>query len=153
MSEKRPRLLVVDTSVAVKCYLPEDGHEEAVRLLDAADASTIELLAPGTIFPEGYNAMTQQQRRGLLDTEDARQAWENLLRAPIYTYAIEDLVKRAGQIARETTAIVYDALFLALAEDAETVVVTADERLIKTLKNTAYSSLARPLSEVDILLQ
>lgn len=152
MSETHPRPLVVDTSVAVKFYLPEDGHEEAVRLLDAADASTAELLAPGTIFPEGYNAITQQQRRGLLDPEDARQAWENLLRAPIYTYAIEDLIERTGQIARETAAIVYDALFLALAEGAETVIVTADARLIKTLKNTAYSSLARHLSEVDILL-
>lgn len=153
MSEKRSRPLVVDTSVAVKFYLPEDGHEEAIRLLDAADTSAVELLAPGTILPEGYNAMTQQQLRGLLDAEDAREAWEKLLRAPIYTYAIEDLIERAGQIARETKVIVYDALFLALAEDAETVVVTADGRLIKTLKHTAYSRLARPLSEVDILLR
>ncbi len=126
MSEKRPRPLVADTSVAVKFYLPEDGHEEAVRLLDAADVGAVELLAPGTILPEGYNAMTQQQRRGLLDADDAREAWEKLLRVPIYTYAIEDLIERAGQIARETTAIVYDALFLALAEEVETVVVTSD---------------------------
>lgn len=62
----------MDTSVVVKFYLPEDGHEEAVGLLDAAEAGAVELLAPGTLLPEGYNAITQQQRRGLLDLEDAR---------------------------------------------------------------------------------
>jgi predicted nucleic acid-binding protein len=152
VSVRLPRPLVADTNVVLKFYLPEEGHEEALKLLEATDAGAVELLAPGTILPEGYNAMTQQQRRGLLDAEDAREAWEKLLRVPVYTYAIEDLIERAGELARDTNAIVYDALFLALAEDAETVVITADAKLLKTLQNTAYSSLAQPLSGVDVLL-
>ena len=59
--------MVVDTSVALKFYLPEDGHEEAIGLLEAAEAGATELLAPGTILPEGYNAIAQQRRRGWLD--------------------------------------------------------------------------------------
>lgn len=138
--------------MALKFYLPEEGHEEAVGLLEAADAGAAVLLAPGTVLPEGYNAIAQQRRRGWLDEEDATGAWENLLAAPVYTYAVEDLVERAAKIADETGAIVYDALFLALAEDAQTVMVTADGKLLRTLEGTPYAPLASPLERVENLL-
>jgi predicted nucleic acid-binding protein len=76
-----------------------------------------------------------------------------LLHAPIYTYATEDLSERAVEISRETGTIVYDALFLALAEDAHTVMVTADCKLLKSLEDTPYASLAVPLEGVGSLLQ
>lgn len=153
MSEKRFRPLIMDTSVALKFYLPEEGHEEAIGLLEAAEAGVAELLAPGTILPEGFNAIAQQRRRGLLDEEDATGAWEKLLGAPVYTYATEDLIERAAEIANETGVIVYDALFLALAKDADTVMVTADSKLPRALKSTRYASLARPLEQIGNLLQ
>ena len=153
MSERRTRPLIVDTSVALKFYLPEEGHEEAVELLEAAEAGAVELLAPGTILPEGFNAIAQPRRRGLLDEADAAGAWEKLLAAPVYTYATEDLIERAAEIANETSVIIYDALFLALAEDAQTVMVTADGKLLRTLDGTRYASLARPLEGVGSLLQ
>ncbi len=37
--------------------------------------------------------------------------------------------------------IIYDALFLALAEDAQTSMITADDKLLKALKGTDYSGL------------
>lgn len=152
MSEKRAKSLVLDTSVALKFYLPEEGHEEAVGLLEAAEAGAAELLAPGTVLPEGFNAIAQQRRRGLLDEEDASGAWEKLLAAPVYTYAVEDLIERAAEIANETGAIIYDALFLSLAEDTDTVMVTADGKLLRTLKRTRYASLARPLEQISNLI-
>ncbi|MDQ3301902.1 MAG: type II toxin-antitoxin system VapC family toxin [Actinomycetota bacterium] len=153
MSEKRAKSLVLDTSVALKFYLPEEGHEEALGLLEAAEAGAAELLAPGTLLPEGFNAIAQQRRRGLLDEEDATGAWAKLLAAPVYTYAVEDLIERAAAIANETGAIIYDALFLALAEDTDTVMVTADGKLLQALKNTRHASLARPLEQISNLIQ
>ena len=153
MTEKRARRLVVDTSVALKFYLPEEGHEEAVRLLEAEEAGAAELLAPGTILPEGFNAIVWQRKRGLLDAEDADEAWGKLLRAPTYTYATEDLIERAAEIAAETDAVVYDTLFLALAEDARTVVVTADGKLLRKLEGTRYAPLASSLERAENLLQ
>jgi predicted nucleic acid-binding protein len=153
LGEKRARLLVVDTSVALKFYLPEEGHEEAVRLLEAEETRAAELLAPGTILPEGFNAIAWQHKRGLLDAEDAGEAWEKLLRAPIFTYATEDLIERAAEIANETGAIVYDTLFLALAEDAQAVVVTADDKLLKKLEGSRYAPLASSLERVENLLR
>ncbi len=139
--------------MALKFYLPEEGHEEALGLLEAAEAGAAELLAPGTLLPEGFNAIAQQRRRGLLDEEDATGAWAKLLAAPVYTYAVEDLIERAAAIANETGAIIYDALFLALAEDTDTVMVTADGKLLQALKNTRHASLARPLEQISNLIQ
>ena len=75
-----------------------------------------------------------------------------LLHAPIYTYATEDLIERAAEIANETGAIVYDTLFLALAEDAQTVEVTADGKLLKQLEGTRFAPLASSLGGVENLL-
>jgi predicted nucleic acid-binding protein len=61
------------------------------------------------------------------------------------------MIARAAEIARETGAIIYDMLFLALAEDTQTVMVTADDKLLKTLKDTEYSSLARSMREIGSL--
>lgn len=47
-----PRALVLDTSVAVKIYLPESLMEEARRLRASVDDETAELIAPSTIQPE-----------------------------------------------------------------------------------------------------
>jgi predicted nucleic acid-binding protein len=48
--------------------------------------------------------------------------------------------------------IVYDALFLSLAEDAGTVVITADGKLRKALEGTPYARLAHPLADVGSLV-
>ena len=59
---------------------------------------------------------------------------------------------RAAEIALETQAIIYDALFLALADNFETVVGTVDGKLLKTQEGTAYSRLAHPLMDVGRLI-
>lgn len=59
---------------------------------------------------------------------------------------------RAAEIALHTRVVIYDALFLALAENAETVVVTADGKLLRALEGTLYASLAHPLTDVGSLV-
>lgn len=56
-SSEPPLPLVLDTSVAVKWYLPEDLHDEAISLLRRAEAGDVALLAPGTVQPEFFNAL------------------------------------------------------------------------------------------------
>ena len=147
-----PPSLVLDTSVAVKWYLPEDLHDEAISLLRQAEAGDVELLAPGTVQPEFFNALWWQHRREDLPQDSVRNLWEQFALDPVVLYAPEDLMARAVEIALETQAIIYDALFLALAENFKTVVVTADDKLLKSLEGTAHSRLAHPLTDVAHLI-
>lgn len=147
-----PLPLVLDTSIAVKWYLPEDLHDKAISLLRHAEARTIELLAPGTIQPEFFNALWWQHRREGLPLDSVRDLWKQFALDPVVLYAPEDLMPQAAEIALQTRVIIYDALFLALAESAETVVITADGKLLKALESTPYARLAHPLTDVGSLV-
>lgn len=142
-----PRPLVVDTSVAVKFYLPEEFMEEARRLRDTVDDGLVEMIAPNTIQPEFWNALWQKRRREELSPEEARSIWEEFAEDPIALYKPEDLMPRAIEVA-DTGVIIYDALFIALAEATNTVVTTADDRLLRTLKGTPFARHARHISNV-----
>ena len=150
MSEERlPRELVLDTSVAVKFHVPEEHFEEARRLQGRFEDGAATLIAPGTILPEVFNAFWQKHRRKELSLEEATQGWGLISELPLTLYAPEDLMPRAVEITLETGVIIYDSLFIALAEDASTSVVTADDRLLAAIRGTAYADLARHLTAVD----
>jgi predicted nucleic acid-binding protein len=151
-SSEPPLSLVLDTSVAVKWYLPEALHDEAISLLRHAEAGDVELLAPGTVQPEFFNALCWQHRREGLPLDSVRTLWGQFALDPVVLYAPEDLMPRAAEIALQTRVIVYDALFLALAENSETVVVTADGRLLKALESTPYARLTHPLNDIGSLV-
>lgn len=144
--------LVLDTSAAVKFYVPEEGHEEALKVLSAAESGNIELLAPATLLPEAFNAVWQYHRRGEFTLDEVRTVWSNLERIPVVLYAPEDLISRAGEMTAQTGVIVYDALFLALAEGAGSPTITADERLLRSIKGTDFADLARPLADASTLI-
>lgn len=151
-SSEPPLSLVLDTSVAVKWYLPEELHDEAIGLLRRAEAGDVELLAPGTVQPEFFNALWWQHRREGLPLDSVRDLWKRFALDPVVLYAPEDLMPRATEIALQTRAIIYDALFLALGENLETVVVTADGKLLKAIEGTPYAHLAHPLTDVSSLV-
>lgn len=146
------RELVLDTSVAVKFFLPETERDEALSLLAAIERNAVKLLAPSTVQPELFNALWQQHRRGLLSSQEVREFWETFSFIPIDLYASEDLMPLATALALETSVIIYDALFLALAQQADAVLITADSKLLKALEGTDYDDLARPLSEANALI-
>jgi len=123
-SPEPPRPFVLDTSVAVKWYLPEELHDQAIGLLRRAGAGGIELYAPDTVQPEFFNALWWHLRREDLPLDRVRASWEGFAMDPVVLYAPEDLMPRAAEITPVSSVIIYDALFLALAEDSETVVIT-----------------------------
>ena len=154
MSEPDGRLpLVLDTSVAVKFYVPEEGHEQARELLTVVENGGARLLAPSTIGAELWNALWQKYRRGELKKEVVRETWEKFNDAPVSLFDSDSLMPAAVEIAYETEVIVYDALFLALAGGFRTVVVTADERsLLRRVRGIVYEHLAVHTSNVRTLL-
>lgn len=144
--------MVLDTSVAVKFYIPEEHHTEAIVLRSALEDGKVEMHAPATILAEALNALWQQYRRGNISREEVREGWNLLSDLPLSLYTIEDLMPRAAEITVETGVIVYDALFVALAEATGAVMITADRRLLVSLNGTPYTHLAHSLVEAGALI-
>lgn len=144
--------LVVDTSVAAKWYLTEELEEEAQEILDAGQRGEVLLLAPESVEPELWNVLWQRHRRGELSPEEVRGYWSNFREVPIFLTNVRQLMPKAAEVALRSRCIIYDALFVALADAEDAVVVTADEHLLRSLERTPFEERGGHLRDVGDLL-
>lgn len=122
------RQAVVDASVAAKWVVEEAGSPQAALLL-AFDARH----APDHWRAEAVNVLWSKVFRGDLTATDAEERMTVLLRAPIIETPIAALMPRAFRIAVAHMVTIHDALYVALAEQRDVPLVTADERLIQRM--------------------
>lgn len=126
-------------------------RDEALELTNWVGTGEIQLLAPSIIAPELFDALYQQHLRAYLSLEEVRTFFSSFGEPPVSLFEIDPLTSRAAEITVESGAVAYDALFLALAEEAGTVVVTADFRLLQVLRGTSYARFAYSLVDVAII--
>jgi predicted nucleic acid-binding protein len=131
--------LVIDTNVAVKWYLTEELEDEALSVLDAGERGEVQLLAPDSVEPEFWNVLWQRHMKGELSLDEVWDYWDALEETPLLIGEVLPLMTLATEIAAESECIIYDALFVALADSEDTVVITADEKLLKALEGTPYA--------------
>lgn len=112
-------MIVLDASAAVSALL-NDGP--ARRLL-AAEAIHV----PHLVDVEVVSVLRRQAAAGLLAADDARRALDVWRRLGLIRYAASPLLERVWELRATVTA--YDAMYVALAENLDCVLVTADARL------------------------
>jgi predicted nucleic acid-binding protein len=122
-------VFVVDASVVLKWFVPEIHSEAARRLL----AAPHEFLSPDLLFPEVGNAIWKKVRRGELTTKDGQKLAADVSSVAVETVATRGLMVDAHALAITTGVTVYDAMYLALAVRLETVLITADDKLSRTI--------------------
>jgi predicted nucleic acid-binding protein len=124
---------VLDASVAMKWALPEQGAEDASRLLAAIDGGVHVALAPDILPVEVAHALLKAERRKLVESFDVDDLLAKILRAPIELHGSARLLFDAVELARRARIGVYDCLYVALAEAENCEFITADERLARSL--------------------
>ncbi len=124
--------IVVDASVAVKWVVEEAHSPQAAQLLryDARHA-------PDHWQAEAVNVLWAKVAYGDLAPTDVRERMEVLLRAPVIGAPIAPLMPRAFAISVALGVTVYGSLYIALAEQRDITLVTADEQLIHRLSGDA----------------
>jgi predicted nucleic acid-binding protein len=114
--------VVVDASVALKWVLNEDRTEAALALMDE------ELIAPALWLAEAANALWRHVRLGEINRDQALARLAALEQAPVASLASEPHLAKALQLATQADHPVYDCIYLALALQQRTYVVTDDRR-------------------------
>lgn len=128
---------VLDASVAVKCFLTEPGSTEARRLVLSRDS----WVAPDHVLLEIASVAAKRLRRGEITTALANDMVDSA--SDLFTELAPTLGlrRRAYELAAAYGASVYDCLYVALAEERSTAVMTADRRLHDRLASTPEASL------------
>jgi len=124
-------LLVIDASVVIKWFVSEPYSDAAVRLLDFEK----HFLAPDHLFAETANVVWKHVRRRHLSNEFGYDVIRGIVRAAanIDVISCRDLVAEAYKIAVGYDRSVYDAMYVALAMQRNTRLITADDRLCNAL--------------------
>lgn len=112
-------MIVVDASAAVLGLL--DDGEARGRL--AAER----LIAPHLVDAEVLHTLGRQARCGVIKTADAERALNVWQRLGVQRFPVVGMLDRIWELRHNVTA--YDASYVALAEELDCPVLTADARL------------------------
>lgn len=135
--------LVVDASVACKWFVHEEGSAEALRLAESGES----LIAADLVIAEACSVAWKKRRTGQMTSEQVDLLTSQL--AGVFDLLVSGvgLAARALAIAEALGHPVYDCFYLALAEQANARLVTADTRFLNRLQGTAWQARAVRLGE------
>ena len=128
---------VVDASVAVKWYVTEEGRPQARSLLLSGES----FVAPELIVAEVCNVGWRLARSAAISRIEAAEMAEAIGNDIDLLLPLAPLAPRATAIAAELDHPVYDCFYLALAEQRQVPLVTADRRLIGRVAATSWRHL------------
>lgn len=127
---------VIDASVAAKWFLPATGETltaEALELLKRYAVGKVRFLVPDLFWAEVGNVLWKAVRLKRLSQRSAEAALHATRERNFPTVSSHSLLEAAFIIASTFDRTVYDALYVALALQSKSELVTADERLANAL--------------------
>jgi predicted nucleic acid-binding protein len=122
-------LAVFDASLLLRAAL--DRSAEAREWTLRAERRELVALVPELIWAELTNVLAYQVRNAGLDADDAAAVLDRLLELPLETHASQSAASGAFAAALDRGLSGYDAFYVVLAEAAEAVLVTADQKVAK----------------------
>ena len=126
---------VLDANIALKWGLSEPQSVQAIHLRDEFHQGLRDFIAPDVFPVEVAHALARAERRRIIPVGDGIQKLADVLRSLPRLYpSLPDLLPRAFAIASQFRIGVYDCLYVALAEREGCELVTADDRLVRTLQ-------------------
>ena len=136
---------VVDASVLVKWFLhhQEADRDRALALRDLHISGRSTIYIPELALLEVLNAIRFSSKA---DEEDGETALETLQDLNLETKPADgNLLRKANAIAWAYKITIYDALYVAVAEQVGFPLITADEAMIKKMKGHSIVTKLREL--------
>jgi predicted nucleic acid-binding protein len=128
---------VVDASVGIKLFIEEEGSADADRLFARLGAeSAARFYVPDLFFVECANVLWKYVRNYGYSSENARKDIRDLQSLHLLTVSTADLLPKALDLALAHDLPVYDACYLALAEQLQLPLITADGGFARKLKDS-----------------
>ena len=126
---------VVDCSVLIKIFIPEEGSKDACEWLLGWRGFKFEVFAPQLVVAEFANVIWHKVKLKELEKSTARDILKDFLQLPLRLIEHNGIVEAAFSLAVEHDITVYDSLYAALAYKLRSSLVTADRKLAMKLKS------------------
>jgi len=127
--------IVVDASVVLKWFLAgEDNSQSALVLLDKYVSFDLEIVVPSLLEYEVLNGLQIARKRGRIGRAKTNMAVEGFLGLEIEKKDITSFYPRIMFFSETFNLSVYDASFLAVAEEEGIELVTADRNLFNKVE-------------------
>ncbi|HUW63959.1 MAG TPA: type II toxin-antitoxin system VapC family toxin [Spirochaetia bacterium] len=144
--------VVVDASTAIKWYIPETLSSQAVELLALAEAGTVALQAPDMVLVEIGEVLRHKLKLREMDATTARYIAETVADSfPVAVMPTQDLLPAALEIAAAFDRPLAECLYLALAEQWDTFLVTADEEMVRVYRGTVLAGRIKWLGDREVV--
>ena len=129
------QFVVVDASVALKWYLDdEELGAKALTVLTHYVSGDINMIAPSLLEYEVINGLKIAQKRGRINKNTIQSAVEGFFNLEIKVYNASYFSDEALDIMNSSEISLYDASYLALAENEKSHFVTADKVLYNKVR-------------------
>ena len=143
-----PLSVVIDASVLIKAYVPENMSSKAEELLEKMEQGTIRLVAPDLVYPETGNILWKKHRLKELTSAEVKIISDAIAALPLKIEPSKPLFPLAVDLGITYNITVYDALYVSLATVLETRLITADKKLEDALRKTPLKKRVEWLGEV-----
>jgi predicted nucleic acid-binding protein len=126
----------VDANVLVKAVIREPFSEKAIALMSDALNMEIRLIAPHFFDAETNGAIRKKVYSGEITVKIGDTAFEKLKQFPVQSLSTSHLLDRSWEIAKQFgLRWLYDAFYVATAEERACTLWTADIELYNAVKD------------------
>ncbi len=131
---------VLDASVVIDAIAPDVvASSPSIRTLTRLSKQGAELIGPRLLLTECANALLMGMRKGRWSGAAADTAFGLLARMPIRLAGDAQHLDRAWELSRRyDNHPIYDMLYVAVAEAAGIVLITADQGLRSRLRHLSW---------------
>ncbi|MDZ7756882.1 type II toxin-antitoxin system VapC family toxin [Rhodohalobacter sp.] len=140
------RFVILDASIVAKWVFLESGSDKAEKLLLRHELFYV----PDLFYIEMDAVISKKFRKKELNYDEAYVKREQVKQLAIHSVHHEEISELAFEIAITLPITIYDSLYIALAIESESILWTADDRLVRGMENTMFSSFVKnPLDEME----
>jgi len=131
--------IVADSNVIVKWFILEDYSDQAKLLRNDHLMGYVEVVSPTYALIEIYNTLRKYMVKGLIGEKELYKIIDLLYDVKIsFTEITRELLDKALDYSVKNSITVYDAYYIVLAYRLNTVVYTADEKLLRNLRGREH---------------
>jgi predicted nucleic acid-binding protein len=129
-------MIILDASVVIKWFSEEEYTEKALELRERIRYGEEQVIEPDLLLYELANALKHNQH---FEVQDVRDALTSVFDMNIdIVTPLPDIIDVAIKLAFEHTITVYDAFYIALAQETGLILITADKKLYERVPSLEF---------------